>query len=55
MQTSFPKTIIDIVADVSDLGRDEIDPTISRQRMAAEYAKIYRRSLNDSGVPAMLL
>ena len=55
MQTSYPKTIIDIVPDVSDLGREEIDPIIGWQRMAADYAKIYRRSLDDSGVPAMLL
>ena len=55
MQANYAEPIIDIVPDANCSDRDEDDQNTGWQRTAAEYFKIYRRSLSNHEIPAMLL
>ena len=55
MQARYTEAIIDIVPNANFSDIDKSDKNIDWQRTAAEYVKIYRRSLSDHEIPAMLL
>lgn len=54
---SMPGKLVDIIGDARNPG-DVIDAEngrITAARMAADYLRVYRRALDDRGVPAILI
>lgn len=57
LRQSFPGKVVDIIRDACSPGEivDAENGRIGAARMAVDYLRVYRRSVDHRGVPAMLI